>query len=518
MKNLFKKTLCQLVVILLLSTVIYSQQNDLPFFITNGLDDYIDEKMKAWDIPGMAVGIVKDGKIVHLKGYGTRTIGKNEPVDENTIFMIASMTKSFTAVTLSILEQEGKLSLDDKVIKWIPEFKMKDPYLTKELTIADLLSHRTGLRSYQGDLYFSGHGISPKQIIEKIPELDAKYPVRTTYGYSNAAFVLAGEIAARVNGKNLEETVKEKILIPLKMDRTLMSVKEIPDRKNVAFPHDFVGEELKTIAYANSDNPAPRVSMSSSVSDMCKWLLTLLNNGKSADGKQLIPAKTTNNVWKPYLFHRINRSRTATSHLMMRGLGFRIIDYRGKMQFSKAGNTDGFTVNHAFIPEEELGIVVLTNSYDHNFNMDLTKIIRDALMNSPLKDYSERTLPIFQKLREDFRSKLNKKRKSLRERVNKTKQTNFKNSDFTGVYQNDFLGEINIKLNKKDDLNLYFPLYPRLIGKLEYIGDGEFLCTFSDPVFGLVILPFKIEEQKVKNFTFQVPDFEETEYIFKKTN
>ena len=517
MINVINKIVCKLVIILSLSIIAYPQKDNLPFFITQGLDDYIEEKMKVWQIPGMAVGIVKNGKIVHMKGYGVRTMNKPEIVDENTIFMLASVSKSFTAVTLSILEQEGKLTLEDKVIKWIPELKMKDPYLTKELTIADLLSHRTGLRSYQGDLYFTGHNISPKNIIEKMAELDATYPIRTKYGYSNAAFVIAGEVASRANGKSVEKTVKEKILDPLKMNRTLMSVKEIPRRTNVSSPHDFVGDEVEPIAYIHVDNPAPRSLMSSSVADMCKWMLTLLNKGKSFDGKQLIPAKTTNNVWKPYLFHRINRSRTANSHLMMRGLGFRIIDYRGKMQFSKAGNIDGFTLNHMFIPEEELGIVVLTNAYDHNFHMDLSNIIRDAFMNAPLKDYSARTLPFYQKLREDFKRDLERKRKSFRERVKETDKTSIDTTKFAGRYLNNFLGEITIKSNKEEGLDLYFPLYPKLVGKLEYLGKGEFLCTFSDPVFGLVILPFKMEGNKVKSFVLEVTDFEETEYIFEKT-
>ncbi|HEX4849489.1 MAG TPA: serine hydrolase domain-containing protein, partial [Puia sp.] len=291
----FRKSICFFFLLFLLVPA----KSQTPAFVQDSLDSYIIRGMKSWQIPGVAICIIKDGKIVVMKGYGVKKLGGNDKVDENTLFMIGSNTKAFTATLLAILDQEKKLSLNDKVTKWIPNFKLDNKAAGEQAIILDLLCHRIGFKTFQGDFTYWTSNLTRAQVIEKMSHIKAHYPFRTTWGYTNAAFLTAGEIIPRAIGKPWEIFVKERIFDPLGMTSTLALSKDFPSAPNKAMPHTFNQEDqIVSIPYCLIDNLAPAGSIGSSVNDLSKWVITQLDNGKW-NGKQVIPPAAIAETRKP---------------------------------------------------------------------------------------------------------------------------------------------------------------------------------------------------------------------------
>ncbi len=488
-----------------------AQESKLPVFVTDSLENYITRGMTKWKIPGLSVAIVKNGKVLFMKGYGVTRVGSKEPVNENTLFMIGSNTKAFTATTIAMLQVEGKLSLTDKVQKWMPEFKLKDPLATNDIIIADLMSHRIGFETFQGDFTYWTSNLSRAEVIHKMALINALYIFRAKWGYCNAAFLTAGELIPRITGKSWEETVKEKILTPLKMNRTLMLSKELKRASNAAFPYTIVDDILTELPIPDIDNLAPAGSISSCAKDMAIWLLAQLNDGK-IDGIQVIPEKAIQTIRMPYSIMGIDPRFKQETHFYLYGLGLVINDRNGKLVYSHTGGVNGFLSSVMFIPEEKIGIVVLTDTDQNNFFQNLTDEIRDAFLGLPYQDYSDKSLDVFKKEFNKSKAKID----SLKNVVKLINKPSFPLENYTGTYINEVYGDIAIKL-EKNNLNIYFSNHPDLIGKLEYLKNDVFLCTYSDPTMGIVEIPFKVENDKVSGLTLRVADFVEfTPYIFIK--
>src|SRR5262245_45240663 len=209
------------IVLLLCGQQLFAQSDSLPTFVRDSLDQYVNRALSEWEIPGVAVCGVKNGKVVLMKGYGVKDYDTRDKVDENTLFMIGSNTKAFTATALAMLDADKKLSLDDNVTKWIPEFKLDNKAAGEQAIIRDLLCHRIGFRTFQGDFTYWTSDLTRKQVIEKMGHIKATYPFRTTWGYTNAAFVTAGEIIPKVAGVQWEDFLKSRIFDPLEMKNTL---------------------------------------------------------------------------------------------------------------------------------------------------------------------------------------------------------------------------------------------------------------------------------------------------------
>ncbi len=498
---------------LLLCELSFAQQNSRAHFISDSLDNYIKTSMSDWQIPGMSVAIVKDGKIIFIKGYGVKESEKNEAVDENTLFMIGSNTKAFTATTLCMLEQEKKLSLNDKVTKYLPEYKLKNPLATQEVTITDLLCHRIGFETFQGDFTYWTSKLSRTEVIKKMSSVNPLYSFRTQWGYCNAAFLTAGEIIPKITGKTWEETVSEKIIKPLKMERTLMLSKDIVNATNVASPHTLNKGNLVKIPYPLIDNLAPAGSISSSVKDMCNWLIAQLDSGKF-EGKKVIPFEAIYETRKPQSIIATDQREKVHTHFYLYGLGFVIDDRHGKIVVSHTGGVNGFVSSVVLVPEEKLGIVVLTNTDQNSFFQNLTDEIRDAFLDLPFKNYSKSSLVKF-KTEEEETAKWLDSLNIIIAKKNKT-PTDLKN--YTGIFTHELYGEIEVKL-ENGNLNIHFLNHPDLIGKLEYIQNNNFLCTYSDVTMGIKEIAFKTENGKITALTLRVADFVEfTPYEFVKKN
>ena len=296
------------------SFLVNAQQRNT--FITDSLDNYITKGMEDWQIPGLAVAIVKDGKVVYMKGYGTTVEGGEDRVDENTLFMIGSNTKAFTAAALANLNKEGVLSLNDKVTKWLPKFKLKDPLVTQDVNIRDLLCHRIGFETFQGDFTYWGSTLNREDVIKRMSLIDAPYSFRTQWGYCNAAFLVAGEIIPKATGANWSDYLTENILQPLGMNRTYCLHNQWSGLTNVAQPHSIIDKRLTKINIENIDNLAPAGSMSSSIHDMAIWMKANLNLGKIEE-EQIIDPNIFESIRQPHTIMVADTRYGQSSHLYL---------------------------------------------------------------------------------------------------------------------------------------------------------------------------------------------------------
>jgi CubicO group peptidase (beta-lactamase class C family) len=502
---------------LLFSLNSFAQTDSIPSFLKDSLDSYVTRGLADWSVPGLAVCVIKNGKVVLMKGYGVKELGTNDAVNENTLFMIGSNTKAFTASALAMLDVEnqatGKFSLDDKVTKWLPEFKLENKAAGEQAIIRDLLCHRIGFQTFQGDFTYWTSDLSRKEVIGKMGLIKAKYPFRTKWGYTNAAFVTAGEIIPKVTGMQWEDFIKEKIFTPLGMNNTLALSKDFPSAANKCLPHTMADGKLIKIPICLIDNLAPAGSISSSVNDMSHWVMMQLDNGKY-NGRQVIPETAIAQTRTPASILGNGGTLYNKGHFSLYGLGWLMEEYCGRKVVSHTGGVNGFVTGVTLIPEEKLGIIVFTNTDQNSFFDALKWEIMDAYFGNPYRNYSQAYLGFTnQQLSED-----QKKDNMLKDSVLLHLKTDLPATAYTGKYVNDVYGNMNV-VQEGGELRMKFSHHPNMYATLESLGGNRFYARFSDPEFSKAIFPFQVENGKVKSVTVKVADFVEyTPYEFIKTN
>jgi CubicO group peptidase (beta-lactamase class C family) len=351
------------------------------------IDAYANVVMETWHGPGMAIAIVKDDKVVFQKGYGVRELGKPDPVDENTLFAIASNTKAFTTASLAILVDEGKLNWNDKVIKYLPDFQMYDPWVTAQLTIRDIVSHRSGLDTFSGDLLWYDTTYPTDEIIRRLRYLKPVSDFRTRYGYQNLMFITAGRVVEKVSGMKWADFVRTRILTPLGMNRTTTSVRDMKD--NFAMPHNESGGKLRALPPGYLDDAIGAVRLNSSVADLSKWIRLQLGRG-TFEGKQIFSRQQSWEMWQPNTIQPISENawkNNPTRHFQAYGMGWGMYDYYGRKIINHSGGLDGMLSYTVLIPEENAGFVVLTNNESPSFQIMMSKI-RDVLVDAPKRDWN----------------------------------------------------------------------------------------------------------------------------------
>jgi CubicO group peptidase (beta-lactamase class C family) len=507
-----KKLYLLLIGSIIVTSAAYAQHANRSKFIPDSLDNYINRALTQWRIPGAAVCIVKDGKVVKMKGYGVKELGLNNKVDENTLFMIGSNTKAFTATALASLQTEGKLSLDDKVTKYLPYFKLEDPCATQMVMVHDLLCHRIGFRTFQGDFTFYNTNLTREQIIEKMSHVKAAYPFRSKWGYTNSAFLTAGQIIPVVTHKQWETYLRETIFAPLGMGNTLALTADMPKSLNRTVPHTLVNGQLTAIPYCQIDGLAPAGAISSSVNDMSKWALALLNDGKVGQ-RQVIPSAAINATWQPQDVVGTTTHPNGESDYELYGLGWFLEDYHNTRIVMHTGGVSGYVSSVTLLPKEHLGIIVLTNTDENSFYEALKWDIIDAYLKLPFSDYSDKYLSRF-KAQQDIEQAKDRK---LRDTVAMNHPAALPLSAYVGKYENDLYGTMNVSQGANNDLEMRFEHHPRMYAHLQSLGGNRFYVTFSDPVLGKAVFPFTVENGKVTSVRVKVADFVEYDpYDFKK--
>ncbi len=411
------------------------------------LDEYVARSMKTFGVPGMAVAIVKDGKVVLSKGYGVRKLGEAAAVDENTLFGIGSNTKAFTAAALATLVDEGKISWDDRVYERLKGFEMYDPYVSKEMRIRDLLCHRSGLGLGEGDLMFWPHTTFTRdEVVYRLRYLKPATSFRTTYAYNNLMFVTAGQVVAEVSGKSWDDYLREKIFLPLGMNATNTSTTAFKPGDDWAWPHSKVEGKLQPIPFENLDNAGPAGAINSSVADMSKWMLLQLNHGQipGADAR-IFSEKSAREMWTQQMIVPISDAPPELKSLQTRfagyGMGWGLRDYKGRKLVSHSGGVAGFVTRVMLVPEENLGVVILTNAEETLAFESVLFHILDGYLGGPTHDY----VTIF-KTRED------QHQKDADETMSKAAQARAADSKpslplekYAGDYSDPWYGKITIR-------------------------------------------------------------------------
>ncbi|NQU87979.1 MAG: serine hydrolase [Mariniphaga sp.] len=380
-----------LFLILILQVTLHAQEN---LFIPDlkKLDTYFEKCAEKWNIPGMSIGIVKNGKLVFAKGYGNLEIGKEGIPDENTLYAIASNTKAFTTAIIAILVQEGKLDWDDKVKDYIPYFELFDPWISDEVTVKDLLCHRVGLGTFSGDVIWYKSNLSSEEIIKRLKYLPMEFGFRDGYGYSNVMYITAGDLIKKVTGKTWGKNVQEKILNPLGMDRTIFSLEKLNEMENFATPHALVDGKNIPIGWENWEEVAALGGIISSVKDIGNWMIFNMENGIWGNDTILIP-DSRNIIWKPHNTFTVNHTKENdfNNHFSGYGLGWSLNNFHGRLRISHGGGYDGMISAVNMIPDEKLGVVVLTNGMKAP-TMAVTYYVLNAFLGLPEKDWSSEML------------------------------------------------------------------------------------------------------------------------------
>ena len=427
------------------------------------IDSYAQKVMADWPQPGMAIAVVKDDKVVFKKGYGVREIGRPEKVDADTVFAIASNSKAFLAATVAILVDEGKLKWDDKVTKYLPDFKMYDPYVTNELTIRDLLTHRNGLATFSGDLLWYENTYSPDEIVARVRYLKPVAGFRTQFGYQNVMFVTAGQVVEKVTGKTWPQFVKERILKPLKMERTTTSVKDLPN--NAAVPHnESFGGKLRPLHHGNVDGGVAAAGLNSSVADLSQWIRLQLGRG-TIDGNKLISSARITEMWQPYMMMPISEAAersNPTRHFSGVGMGWFVNDYHGRKIINHSGGLDGMLSYTVLIPEENLGFVVLTNSEYPPFSIMMNKMM-DVFVNAPERDLNGNAL----RSAAAQKAKAAEDLKKIEDARRKDTRPSLSLDDYAGRYSDDYYGTVSV-VNEGGKLVFKMDASPNLTADLEH--------------------------------------------------
>ncbi|MEO8413351.1 MAG: serine hydrolase [Ginsengibacter sp.] len=358
------------------------------------IDSLTELTLKTFDVPGIAVAIVKDGKVIHAKGYGVRSLHTKQQVDVNTLFGIASNTKAFTVAALGILMDENKVKWDDKVTDYIPEFRMYNPYVTEEFTIRDLLTHRSGLGLGAGDLMFwpDSNNFTRKDMIHNLRYLKPVSSFRTKYDYDNNLYMVAGEVVARVSGMSWEDFIQKRILDPLNMSRSAPSFNRLKDKSDVIDPHAPVDGIVKLIRRDANETLDAAGGIYSNLTDMCKWIIMQMNNGKYDDTKRLFSNDVHEEMWTPQTIIPVRGETPYNTHFASYGLGWFLSDVHGYKQATHTGGLAGIVTQVTLIPEMKLGIIVFTNQQSGAAFSAITNTIKDSYFDIKGRDWIKQYL------------------------------------------------------------------------------------------------------------------------------
>jgi CubicO group peptidase (beta-lactamase class C family) len=446
------------------------------------LDTYVLQAMKMFDMPGVSVAIVKDGAVVLAKGYGVRKLGESAPVDSHTLFGIGSNTKAFTTAALGILVDEGKLRWDDPVVDRLPGFQMYDPYVTHEMTIRDLLTHRSGLGLGAGDLlFFPPTSFTREEIIQKLRYIKPASSFRSKYAYDNLLYMVAGQIIPAVTGKQWEQFVRERIFGPVAMTDSNTSVAEFRPGSNVATPHAEVDGKVLPIEIAKLDNTAPAGAINSSASDMAKWVMVQLNGGRLSiePERRLFSERVAREMWSAQTILPNNEPPPALAELRSNfaayGLGWSLREYRGHKQVSHTGGLPGYVSQVLLLPDVKLGVVVLTNQEAGGLFSAVTYHILDAYLGAPPVDW----IKAFHDLRDQQRARAAEAEKKQSTARAKDSRPSLALEKYAGRYVDAWYGDITIAVEERG-LVMRFSHSPQLTGDLEHWQHDTFKARWRD--------------------------------------
>ena len=443
-----------------------------------GLDPYVRQAVREWDVPGLAIAVVKDGEVVFARGYGVRELGRPDPVDENTLFAIGSTTKAFTTTALAMLVDEGKLSWDDPVSRYVPELQLHDPYVTRELTVRDLVTHRGGLAANDALWYASTN--TSDDIVQLLRHQRPAYSFRGGYAYNNNFYAVAGLVVEAASGTPWDEFVRQRILRPLEMERTLTGIQGLERDPNHAKPHDRIDGEIRPIAHRDLDNIGPAGSMNSSVMEMARWIRFQLDSTR-VDGRRLLSDSMHRAMFTPQTLvpagSFYTTARLSKPSFIAYGLAWFLQDYRGRKLVMHTGSIDGMSALVALVPEEDLGLVVFANMDHAELRHALMYRVIDAYLGAPSRDWSADLKQLYGEMASQ--AEVARARRTA-ERVAGTRPS-LDPSAYAGTYEHEMYGEVQVSRN---DGRLVLRRGPGFVGDLDHWHYDTYRVQWQDPALG----------------------------------
>lgn len=456
-----------LTLVSLLATPLHSQKG-----IPENFDNWVENGLTKWNLPGMAIAVVKDGEVLMAKGFGEKKLGGGSPVDEHTVFGIASVSKNITAAALAILVDEGKLNWDDKVIEHMPWFALSDPWVTAQVTVRDLLIHRVGVGRMLGNRLQFMTNLSRDEVINQMRYMDFEAPFRDKSVYSNVMYSVAGQLIEYIEGVSWDTFLTERVFKPLGMNNTNTSITQFNAQTNLATPHQEINGKVTPIEWRNWDNAGPAGGVNSTVSDVAKWMLLQLGTPGTYKNTSLISETQMQEMHKPQIISpRANPYDTQASY----GFGWNIFDYKGERILTHGGATDGFSTSVYMLPNQNLGIVVITNSFSLLREAVVYTLI-DSFLNLEDTDWSSRYFGSYQN---QYSRGMQEREKIHKARENNTK-TKHPLDAYIGTFSDLAYGKIEI-YKKGNSLKVRFWNNEDLTATLEHWHHDTFRALWNNP-------------------------------------
>ncbi|HOW86832.1 MAG TPA: serine hydrolase [Candidatus Aminicenantes bacterium] len=452
-----------------------------------GFDALVGRIMKTFDVPGLGLAVVHDGRVVLARGYGIRKIGDPAPVDARTLFGIASNTKAFTATALGLLVEEGKIEWDGQVTRYLPWFQMWDPYVTREMTVRDLLVHRSGLGLGAGDLLlWPETTYTRREIVGRLRYVRPATSFRSAYAYDNMLYIAAGELIEVVSGMSWEDFVAERILKRAGMassrPRHSAALAASPDG-NVAIPHAVLDGRPVPVAVDENDHMNPAGGIISCAEDMARWMLIHLDGGRLPDGTRLFAEGTerqlTSIVTPMPIAPPAPELAAQRSNFSGYALGFRVSDYRGRRLVNHTGGLSGYVSRVVMVPELGLGIAVLTNQESDEAYNSVIYAVLDQAMGAPAYDWAAAYL----KVRERAEAGTDESLAAAEARRDRAAKPSLPLAAYAGPYADAWYGPIDVTLEGSGEaarLVMSFAKSPGLVGDLEHWSRETFVARWRD--------------------------------------
>lgn len=450
-----------------------------PLAAQPALDAVVERTMREFEVPGIAVGVIRDGKVIYTKGYGVRKLGAAEPVTPDTLFGIASNTKAFTAAALAMLVDEKKLEWDQRVVDVLPGFQMSDAYVTREMRVRDLLVHRSGLGLGAGDLlYFPPSNLSSAEVIRRLRYVPLATSFRSRYAYDNILYVVAGAVIEQVSGMPWERFIRERIFKPVGMAGSYPLLTQVPAGANIAAPHAKAEGILRTVATDALLGAAPAGAIQSSVNDVLRWVDVQLKRGKLAEGRLFSEAQSTE-MWTPHVFMP-NRKPPAElagvkSNFQSYALGWDVSEYRGELMVSHTGGLPGMVTRVTLLPERNLGVVVLTNQESGAAFQAVTMTALDLALGGAQTDWVSAYLTV----RKRQVAEAGKKVAEAAGKRDANSKPSLPLAKYAGRYRDPWYGDVFVEL-KGEKLWIRFAHTPVLNGPLEHFQYDTFIARWPD--------------------------------------
>jgi CubicO group peptidase (beta-lactamase class C family) len=478
------KTRLAILLLALYTAPLSAQADPLP-----GLQQWLDRALRDWEVPGLALAVVRRDTIIYARGFGVREAGKPDRVDERTLFAIGSASKAFTAAAVGVLVDEGKAKWDDKVTHHLPSFQLYDPYVTREMTLRDLLTHRSGLA--RGDQVWYGGTYDRAEIVRRVRHLQPSWSFRSTFGYQNLMYLTAGQVIETLSGVSWDAFVNERFFTQLGMPESSTTTNALQGKPNVATPHAKLDGAVRPIAWRNIDNVAPAGSINSNVSEMAQWVRLHLGDGAIGE-RRVLSDSVAREMRTPHMAIRHEGGwalMAPDANFLAYGLGWFMHDHAGRRIVHHGGNIDGNSALVAFIPEEKLGLVILTNMNSTSLPTAVSHHVFDMLLDVVVeRDWSERML--------EARRRLDTQAETQRRQQDSARVAGTRPSlpleAYAGTYTDSLYGDAAVSVESGKLVVRYQTAFT---GDLTHWHYDTFQVKWRDAMMGTALVTFTLDER-----------------------